>query len=54
MMVTHDVVEAVLLADRIAVLDKGKLIEAGSPREVAAASEVSLSARSSSFSTASL
>jgi len=33
-MVTHDVLEAVLLADRIAVIDSGRLVETGSPREL--------------------
>lgn len=31
-MITHDVLEAVLLADRIAVLQDGRLIEEGTPR----------------------
>ncbi len=30
--VTHDMVEALLLGDRIAVLDRGRLIQVGSPR----------------------
>lgn len=33
-MVTHDVLEAVLLADRIAVLDAGALIETGTPHDL--------------------
>jgi osmoprotectant transport system ATP-binding protein len=33
-MVTHDVIEAVLLADRIAVIDAGTLVETGSPRDL--------------------
>lgn len=33
-MVTHDVLEAVLLADRIAVLDGGALIETGTPHDL--------------------
>ncbi len=32
--VTHDVVEAVRLADRIAVLDDGRLVQVGTPAEV--------------------
>jgi osmoprotectant transport system ATP-binding protein len=33
-MVTHDMAEALLLADRIAVLDAGALVRVGTPREV--------------------
>lgn len=32
--VTHDQMEAMTLADRIAVLDEGKLVQVGTPREV--------------------
>jgi osmoprotectant transport system ATP-binding protein len=32
--VTHDIVEALLLADRIAVLKDGSLLQVGSPREL--------------------
>jgi len=35
--VTHDVVEAVLLADRIAVLEAGRLLQVGTPAELLAA-----------------
>jgi osmoprotectant transport system ATP-binding protein len=35
-LVTHDVMEAVLLADRIAVLDEGRIVEQGTPRELLA------------------
>jgi osmoprotectant transport system ATP-binding protein len=35
-MVTHDVIEAVLLADRIAVIDGGTLVEEGSPEHLLA------------------
>jgi osmoprotectant transport system ATP-binding protein len=34
--VTHDVLEAIRLADRIAVLDGGKLLQVGPPREILA------------------
>ena len=34
--VTHDMVEALLLGDRIAVMDKGKLVQVGTPEELAA------------------
>jgi osmoprotectant transport system ATP-binding protein len=33
--VTHDVLEALLLADRIAVLDRGAMLQVGTPREIA-------------------
>jgi osmoprotectant transport system ATP-binding protein len=33
-MITHDILEAVLLADRIAVLHEGRLIEQGSPHKL--------------------
>jgi len=33
-MITHDTLEAVMLADRIAVLDKGRLIEEGTPHRL--------------------
>jgi osmoprotectant transport system ATP-binding protein len=36
MMITHDVLEAVLLADRIAVLHEGRLVEDGAPRDLLA------------------
>ena len=32
--VTHDMVEALLLGDRIAVLDEGRLVQLGTPREL--------------------
>ncbi len=32
--VTHDMVEALLLGDRIAVMDRGRLIQVGTPREL--------------------
>jgi osmoprotectant transport system ATP-binding protein len=32
--VTHDMVEALLLADRIAVLDRGRLVQVGTPAEL--------------------
>lgn len=37
LMVTHDVMEAVLLADRLLVMEKGRLIADGTPRELSAA-----------------
>jgi osmoprotectant transport system ATP-binding protein len=33
-MVTHDVFEAVLLADRIVVMSAGTIVAAGTPREL--------------------
>jgi len=36
-MVTHDVTEALLLADRVAVLDRGRLLQVGTPAELCAA-----------------
>lgn len=38
-MITHDVLEAVLLADRIVVLHKGKLIEEGTPHQLMTAAK---------------
>jgi len=38
-MITHDMLEAVLLADRIAVLHEGKLIEEGTPHQLMTAAE---------------
>lgn len=37
LMVTHDMTEALLLADRIALMREGKLVQVGSPRELLAA-----------------
>ena len=34
MLVTHDQSEALLLGDRIAILDRGRLLQCGTPREV--------------------
>jgi osmoprotectant transport system ATP-binding protein len=34
MFVTHDMVEALLLGDRIAVLNEGRLVQVGTPREL--------------------
>ena len=36
LMVTHDMTEALLMADRIAVMRDGRLIQVGTPRELAA------------------
>lgn len=36
-MITHDVMEAVLLADRLAVLQGGRLVEQGTPQELMSA-----------------
>ncbi len=33
-MVTHDMTEALLMADRIAVMNKGKIVQVGSPQEM--------------------
>jgi osmoprotectant transport system ATP-binding protein len=44
-MVTHDVVEALLLADEVVVLDQGVLIQRGTPRELAAAPKSDFVAR---------
>ncbi len=38
-MITHDITEALLLADRIAVMRGGRLIEVGTPAELAASSD---------------
>jgi len=38
-MITHDTVEAVMLADRVAVLRQGKLIEEGTPKKLMSAAE---------------
>jgi len=37
LMVTHDMVEALLLADRIAVMAEGRVLQVGTPRELLAA-----------------
>jgi osmoprotectant transport system ATP-binding protein len=34
-MITHDMVEALILADRIVVLQEGKIVEQGTPRDLA-------------------
>jgi osmoprotectant transport system ATP-binding protein len=36
LMVTHDVLEAVLLADRIAVMEEGELVESGATQDLLA------------------
>lgn len=33
-MITHDMLEAVLLADRIAVMENGKIVEVGTPHDL--------------------
>ena len=33
-MVTHDITESLLLADRIAVMDAGRIVRLGTPREL--------------------
>ena len=38
-MITHDMTEAILLADRIAVMRGGKLLAQGTPRELAASGD---------------
>ncbi|WP_315785419.1 MULTISPECIES: ABC transporter ATP-binding protein [unclassified Bradyrhizobium] len=38
-MITHDITEALLLADRVAVMRGGRLIEVGTPAELAASRE---------------
>jgi osmoprotectant transport system ATP-binding protein len=38
-MITHDMLEAVMLADRIAVMHQGRIIEEGSPRKLMTAAE---------------
>jgi osmoprotectant transport system ATP-binding protein len=38
-MITHDMLEAVILADRIAILHDGKLIEQGTPHKLMTAPE---------------
>jgi osmoprotectant transport system ATP-binding protein len=36
-LVTHDMTEALLLADRIVVMDAGRVLQVGTPRELLAA-----------------
>jgi osmoprotectant transport system ATP-binding protein len=38
-LVTHDVPEAMRLGDRIAVMDRGRVLQAGTPAEVRSAPE---------------
>jgi osmoprotectant transport system ATP-binding protein len=38
-MITHDMLEAVMLADRIAVMHQGRIIEEGTPRKLMSAAE---------------
>jgi osmoprotectant transport system ATP-binding protein len=37
LMVTHDMIEALLLADRIAVMDAGRVLQVGAPEELLSA-----------------
>jgi multiple sugar transport system ATP-binding protein len=37
MLVTHDVADAIVLADRIGVIREGRIIQVGTPAELAAA-----------------
>jgi osmoprotectant transport system ATP-binding protein len=38
-MITHDMTEAILLADRVAVMRAGRLLAQGSPAELSASTE---------------